>query len=61
MSQTQHNAKKLPEILRGCKTFSAHRINQMRHNSGVYRLWLSDKNRGQVLLVSYLFSRNIIC
>jgi hypothetical protein len=31
----QTQPKKLPEILRGFKTFSARRINQMRRNSGV--------------------------
>lgn len=34
-SQPQTKPKKLPEILRGFKTFSARRINQMRRTSGV--------------------------
>ncbi|MBE9226591.1 transposase [Phormidium sp. LEGE 05292] len=33
--QKQQNCKNLPEILRGFKTFSARRINQMRRNCGV--------------------------
>ncbi|MFB2934927.1 transposase [Aerosakkonemataceae cyanobacterium BLCC-F154] len=35
MLQPQNQPKKLPEILRGFKTFSARRINQMRRTSGV--------------------------
>ena len=35
ISQSQTKSKNLPEILRGFKTFSARRINQMRRTSGV--------------------------
>lgn len=35
MLQQQHQPKNLPEILRGFKTFSARRINQMRRTFGV--------------------------